>query len=206
MVQARRIPPRDPATPANLVDLSDVYTHSFDLLSWQDFADLPPGFQMLAGTRFDLRGLVRLESADSEDLGTPGSFRLPGARNISVGQRCRALHFLQAAENGQRGRDGDEVARWVIHYADGSVREWPMVYGEHLRNSWHMPKDYQEPASQAVIAWEGHPSVPIKMGAESVRLFKATWTNPLPDVEITSLDFILGKSSVRPFVVAITAE
>jgi hypothetical protein len=44
------------------------------------------------------------------------------------------------------------------------------------------------------------------MGAESVRLFKATWTNPLPDVEITSLDFILGKSSVRPFVVAITAE
>jgi hypothetical protein len=30
--------------------------------------------------------------------------------------------------------------------------------------------------------------------------------NPSPDVEVTSLDFILGKKSVGPFVVAITAE
>ena len=210
-VQARQIPPRDPLAPANLVDLSDFFTHSFGVLPWQDFADLPSGVQTLAGTRFDLRGLVRLERADSEELAAWGSFRLPQVMNIKVGQHCRALHFLQAASGRvvqlQR-MDGNEVARWVIHYADGSVREWSVVYGEQLRNSWYVPKDLQEPetASQAVIAWEGHPPMPTKAGAESVRLFKATWINPLPDVEVTSVDFVLGKTSIRPFVVAITAE
>jgi hypothetical protein len=135
----------------------------------------------------------------------PGFNRLPQVRNIRVGQRCRALHFLQAA--GAGAKDGDEVARWVIHYADGSVREWPIVYGEHLRHLYQ-EEMLQEPkeAGQAVIAWDGHPPRPTKAGVVSVRLFKATWTNPLPDVEVTGLDFVLGKKDVSPLVVAITAE
>ena len=204
-VETGRIPPRDPATPPNLVDLSDHYTHSFGVLPWQNFAALPLGLQTLAGTRFDLRGLVRLEAADSEDLVALGSFRLPEARDIRVDQRCRALHFLQAVA-GDRGKDGDEVARWVIHYADGSVREWPVIYGEQLRDSWWWSARSPKEADKAVIAWEGHPPQVTKRGVESVRLFKATWTNPLPEVEVTRLDFVIGKVRVRPFVVAITAE
>jgi WD40 repeat protein len=205
-LEAARIPPRNPAAPPNLVDLSDFYTHSFGMLPWQDFSDLPTGIRILGGTQFDLRGLVQLEAADSEDLGSPGSFRLPMARGIRVDRRCRKLHFLQAAENGYRAKDGDVIARWVIHYADRSVREWPMIYGEHLRNWWHGVNDEPTPVSQATVAWEGHPPIPLQLQADSVRLFKATWTNPMPDVEVTSLDFIDGQGNVRPFVVAITAE
>ena len=78
-------------------------------------------------------------------------------------------------------------------------------YGEQVRDWWWYktsPKD----AGQALIAWEGRPSIPATKGAENVRLFKATWTNPQPDLEVTQLDFILGKTEMHPFVVAITAE
>ena len=53
-----------------------------------------------------------------------------------------------------------------------------------------------------MIAWEGHPPVL----AQSVRLFKATWTNPRPDIEIQELDFVSGEAPVEPTLVAITAE
>lgn len=93
----------------------------------------------------------------------------------------------------------------MIHFADGTVREWPVIYGEQVRDWWWSAKAPKE-ASQAAIVWEGHPPIPTKSGAESVRLFKATWTNPAPDVEVRDLDFVLGKANVRPFVIAITAE
>jgi hypothetical protein len=77
-----------------------------------------------------------------------------------------------------------------------------LIYGEHVRDWWFNDGQPKE-ATQAIIAWEGHtPSV----AGKDIRLFKATWTNPQRDVEITHLDFVLGKELVRPFVVAITVE
>jgi hypothetical protein len=121
--RACQIPARDPTAPENLVDLTDVYTHSFAMMPAGEFVDLPQGVHSLAGTAFDLRGIVCLIGiAGSEDR--LGSLPLTAASNIKVGRRCRQLHFLQATD-GNRGTDGEEVARWVMHYADGSVREWP---------------------------------------------------------------------------------
>ncbi len=196
------IPPLGQATPTNLVDLSDFYTHSFGVLPRQDFASLPRGVQSLAGTPFDLRGMVRLEPCNSEF--TIASFSVQAVSRIPVGRHCRELHFLQGVDGGE-GRDGDEVARWVIHYADGTMREWPLIYGKQVRDWWLRPKSPKE-ASEAVIVWEGRSPIVIKAGVENVRLFKATWTNPLPGVEVRDLDFVLAKANVRPFVVAITAE
>ncbi|MCX6926300.1 MAG: serine/threonine protein kinase [Verrucomicrobia bacterium] len=48
-VQACRIPPRDPAAPPGLLDLSTAYTHSIDMLPNQEYAALPRGLQHLAG-------------------------------------------------------------------------------------------------------------------------------------------------------------
>ncbi|MCX6926301.1 MAG: hypothetical protein NT154_24310, partial [Verrucomicrobia bacterium] len=80
-------------------------------------------------------------------------------KNLTVGRRCRQLHFLHASER-EAGAEGEEIARWVMHYADGSVREWPVRYGEHLRDWWWLKQDPKE-ATRAVIAWEGLPRIPV---------------------------------------------
>jgi hypothetical protein len=37
-------------------------------------------------------------------------------------------------------------------------------------------------------------------------LFKRTWQNPYPDVEITALDFVAENAGTHPGLVALTAE
>ena len=87
-----------------------------------------------------------------------------------------------------------------------------MIYGEHLlnyywypKNLWHL-KDEPLEATKATLAWRG-PALGLdnpELGG--LRLFKATWANPQPDLEIASLEFQTGDNGVKPFVVAITAE
>jgi WD40 repeat protein len=196
--RSRAVAARDSNAPLNLVDLSRFYTHSLDTTMYGEFAEIPRGVQSLAGTLFDVRGAIVL------DFGTPqvedGTIPLTAVQHIPVGRRCRQLSFLQGV-GGDRGKDGEEVAHWVIRFADGTSLDWPVIYGEHVRD-WWWNYGHPEEASGAVIAWEGHPPVL----ANSVRLFKATWVNPRPEAEIRELDFVGGEARVAPFVVAITAE
>lgn len=207
-----QIPPRDPDAPATLLDLSHFYTHSLDGAVREEFLGLPRGVQVLDGTPFDIRGVLRLESLTATthkwayydfDLSP-----LPAARHIPVGFRCSKLHFLQAKE-GAKVADHGEIARWIIHYADGTTYDWPVIYGEQLRDWWEgNNQDEPAEASQAVIAWKGHSPCVVQGGGTNIRLFKSTWTNPRPEIEISSLDFVLSMAtpSVHPLVVAITAE
>ena len=39
-----------------------------------------------------------------------------------------------------------------------------------------------------------------------IRLFRVTWDNPSPDVEIRTLDFVSLMRVAAPFLVAITVE
>lgn len=185
--EAMRVPARSPGTPAELIDLSPFYSGSLDLTSNGEFAEVPRGLQTLAGTRWDLRGVARVAAGES-------------LSRIPVRQRCARLHFLQFVD-GDQGRDGVQVARWVVRYADNSSVEWPLIYGEHLRDWWWNDGQPGE-VRQAQVAWEGHPKIPAK----AVRLFKATWTNPRPEVPIESLDLVGANLPVSTDVVAITAE
>lgn len=192
---AGRIPPRDPSLPPHLLDLTRAYTEALDMFIWQEFSAIPRGRQRLAGTEFDIRGFIwPWRHAESFDPG-PGfarSFAVP------VRQKCRQIHFLHATE-GPTPEDGTLVGRWVIRYADGTEREWPLRYGVQLRDWWWIKRDALE-ATEAVIAWRGQSEFPTR------RLFKATWSNPQPDLEIAALELRVGRTSQHPIVLAITAE
>lgn len=200
--RARLIPDRNPATPPQLLDLTRAYTHSFDLLPHNDFAELPRGRQKLGGVEFDLRGIVQLDHR-SERADQAGPFH--PAAVVRVGQRCRALHFLQATDGDPRV-PGSTVARWIIHYTDGSTREWPVIYGEHVRDWWWWTNEEPLEANQAAVVWRGRATFWNVPGTDGVRLFKASWPNPQPDVVIDRLEFRIGETALKPFVVAITAE
>lgn len=196
------IPPRDPATPRHLLDLTRAYTHSFGLLARGEFAELPRGRQTLGGTEFDLRGFVHLDhrAGRSDAVGPFHSMAV-----VEVGLRCRTLHFLQATTD-DPWVEGSTVARWLVHYADGSAREWPVIYGEHIRDLWWSPQKEPLEARQASVAWRGRAAIGDLSGRDGVLLYKATWTNPQPEMEITRLEFRVGETSMKPLVVAVTAE
>jgi len=107
------------------------------------------------------------------------------------------LHFLQGT--GYRTPDGTEIGRYILHYADGREEKIPLVYG---RNSleFNAAADSRE-LSCAPVAWSGR-----EVKGVLPRLFKFSWENPFPEVEVETLDFESAMSESRPFLIAITAE
>lgn len=199
-------PPRDPAAPLQLIDLSAYYNASLTV-PWppempdNHLGELPRGVQTLAGTPFDVRGVIQV-------AGRPlltGDFQYPERMSgISIKQKLNRLQFLQAVKWGYPP-DGTVVGRYLIHYANGRTEALPIIFGRDARDWYEKPGEPAE-VTDAVIAWKGNNPAAKAVGNLSVRLFKRTWENPAPDLEVTSVDFIAESDSAHPFLVALTAE
>ncbi len=194
-----RIPARDPHAGRNLIDLAPHYNAALGE-NWIDprdardhLGELPTGVQRLAGTEFDVRGLIQVEQ---ECRRHP-----PQVKGIQVGQPCRRLHFLHAARNAALLEDGLEIGRYVVHLANGAQQEIPLVLGRDLVD-WHIQPRSKE---AYVTAWAGEN--PKSRGLrKQIRLFKSTWENPFPQAEVLTVDFVSACRGPCPFLVALTAE
>jgi hypothetical protein len=198
------IPARDSRASARLVDLSKHYNAALTE-GWHrtgpnepianDLSNLPRGIQKIAGTEFDVRGLIQL---GSPKLNHP---RFPrAARNIDVNQKAARLQFLHGT--GWSASDGTPVATYVIHLANGKTHEFTVAYGDHLFDWVSGQPAPREPDS--VVAWSGNS--PATGGGTALNLFKTHWTNPEPDQTITKIDYVAAYNDPAPFLVAITAE
>jgi hypothetical protein len=194
-------PPRDPQTDVRLIDLSDFYNASLTN-AWQGFphnhlGTLPTGLCDFGGVRFDVRGVIQL---CGEDIPAQFPKRIDGIR---VKQKCDRLHFLHAL--GFTSRMGTIGGRYFIHYADGRTEEIPLVHGKHIADWWFDATNPADP-TDAKVAWTGENEA-AKAYGKSIRLFRATWENPLKTVEIATVSFDCGTSYARaPFLIAITLE
>lgn len=193
----RGIPARDPQATERQLDLSAWYNCRLDEDpipgdAGNTLEELPRGLQTFAGVAWDVRGMVQLGNKDRLR-------RFPLAvSGITVGAKCAALHFLHAAEFVQVP-PGAEVGRYVVHYADAGRAEVPVGNGRELGDWWG------EPAPTLEAAWRGT-GRPARQKKMPLNLFKTTWTNPRPDVAITTLDFVSAGTVAAPFVVAISRE
>jgi WD40 repeat protein len=204
------VPPHDPKTPPELIDLSAYYNAPLSI-PWlatlpgeqttATLASLPRGAKEWGGIRFDVRGIVQT-----------GSWRWGPyeysrrAEGIRIQQTCRALWFLHASIHGSFGEgsnepvaDGTEVGCYVVHYSDGRQGQWPIIYGRDLR-SWAVPSRAPEKATEAELAWTAETE------GTRLRLYKSRWPNPIPDVRIESIDLVLRHNDAAPFLIALTAE
>ena len=191
---ARGIPPRDPQTPAELIDLSAFYNAGLKE-HWNDRTDndndlseLPSGLQMFGGVKFDVRGIVQLAGLGINKIepGYPES-----VNGIAVDRQCSCLHFLQATGWWMKG--GTQVGSYIVHYSDGQHCEIPIVYGKDVRD-WQA--DQAKDLERASTAWRGR----------NQRLLQSTWENPRPQIEITTIDYVSAMTTAAPFLIAITAE
>jgi hypothetical protein len=156
---------------------------------------LPLGQQKVRGTEFEIGpGVIQLSSAALLTYGQHFPTNLSG---IKVGRKCEVLHFL----HGGHGVARDEyVASYVIHFTNGTSWEIP-VLGQDLTTFRRKNDKGPASASRSVVAW----TVPTPSGT-SVRLYQTSWENPLPQVEIESIDIVSAMSWSAAYLVAITVE
>lgn len=196
-----KVPARPAAAPANLLDLTRFYTSTLEE-NWHDgiggtMASLPTGLQEFKGIPFDVRGIVQLAGLQLINRGYPTKIE-----GIPVRQQCARLYFLGAT--GWDETEGRQAANVILHYADGQRRHIPLIYGQDFFDWAHDATDEPEKAG-AVLAWVG-PTRDGNIGNPTRRLFLMTKDNPLPNVEITSLDLESTMSRAAPFFIGITID
>ncbi|MBM3841415.1 MAG: DUF2092 domain-containing protein [Verrucomicrobia bacterium] len=195
---------RPPQARPELVDLSKHYNAPLTE-SWHssragnNLAPMPRGLQQFAGTEFDVRGIVQLAGQAEDFL---KSLYPTAASNISVKRKCQRLHFLHGT--GWTVADGTQIGSYRVHYANGDQRIVPIIYGFDVRDWWPQADEPTTPNGLAV-AWQGANEATRPLN-RVVRIYKSVWVNPLPEVEIASLDFVSAMTDSAPFLIAITDE
>jgi hypothetical protein len=200
-------PARSPDATPNLIDLSPFYNVSLtrtwlpikDIGRSNDLAQMPSGLQKFAGVQFDVRGLIQLSGSALENLG--GRFPKQVVE-IPANRKATNIHFLHGAA--WDALYGTVIGRYRIHYANGESREAKIVFGRNVRD-WWFPRTQPQLTMGAAVAWQGSNPASRQLGMD-VRVYKFTWNNLLPDVEIKSIDFESTMEKPAPFLLAITLE
>lgn len=197
---SKLIPPRLPQATANMIDLTEYYNAAM-AQSWHpgmasnSLDVLPCGLLQLGEVAFDVRGIVQLAS---RRLTASGAHYPKEITGIKVAQSCRLLHFLHAS--GWWSPDGTQIGAYVVHYAKGSQQTIPIVYGEDLRD-WNSEGDGSSKVKRGVLVWNS-----LNRAGQHVRLFRTTWVNPMPETEVTAIDYVSQLAEAAPFLLGITAE
>jgi hypothetical protein len=198
------IAPRDSLASPDQVDLTNYYGTSLND-DWfnhpgHDFHDVPQGLKPFGGVLFDVRGLIVL--AGTRSLAVSGLALPESVLGIPVGRKGTAVHFLQAAAF-VGSAPGLKIGEYVMHYENGETRSADLIYGENELDWWVNPAEGH--TTKADEVWFGSNTATRSRGMKT-RLIKFTWLNPLPDVTITSIDFVSSLTTSSPMLVAISLE
>lgn len=198
------IPKRDPGARPELVDLTPYFNSPLtenwhSTLAGNDLAPMPHGIQTFAGTEFDVRGMVQASGIAADYL---KNLFPDEVKNIAIRRKCRRIHFL----HGTRWpvADGTFVGSYLIHFANGDRRIVPMIYGFDIRDWWPQEGEPKMPHGM-IVAWEGMNNA-SRASNRAVRVYKSTWQNPLPEIEIERIDLISAMTESAPFLISITTE
>ncbi|MDH7570675.1 MAG: hypothetical protein QHJ73_13920, partial [Armatimonadota bacterium] len=209
-------------TPLDLTRFCNRYLQSREgQAAWfgdrnRDLRHFTVGQQFLADVLYHVSDYATAPVPQVLMLGGPDAssdFRdLPAkVEGIPVNRKADALFFLHAArvrnpvrddERRRRGFALPEVLKYVVHYADGSAAEIPVVLEENIE---HWLQKEPRPLPGARVAW----SVPFPGAAPDAErpvLYSMGWNNPRPETPITTIDVVLGRDGRRatPAVLAVS--
>ena len=173
---------------SNAVNMGRLKIHPNNL------EEFPGGEGEFGGVLFAVRGMIQLGGAYPREC-----------RGISIGTRARTLHILHGTAGLKD--EGTEMARLVIHYADGEENQLPINYGEHARDWWAW-KEGENPAvgPNTELAWTGSNRY-AKAKNVGLRIYRSTFLNPSPDKVVESIDYIReAGTGLTPFLLGLTIE
>jgi hypothetical protein len=133
-------------------------------------------------------------------------------KHIPVSRKCSRIHLLHGA--GHVAYMDETIAKLVLHYSDGSTGEIAIVSGAHLLDCWgpiYTTPVIREPLApgspDTELAWVGNNAGdPRKPPLLAARIYKSTFANPHPDVEISSIDYQSTLAEAAPFLIGLTLE
>jgi WD40 repeat protein len=206
------IPLRSAQAGAGQLDLTDHYNVALDE-SWQpleslyqldlSLAALPSGLQTFERVQFDVRGLIQLRRGALDCELFPEQVAIPVKRTFKL---LHALHGTRWADEERK-----TIAALVLHYSDGAEATLPIKFGEHLRQekaarySGEMIRtDNQPECTNGAVAWLGPP--PERPWDVQLRLYKTTFRNPRPTMEVDRIEYLSKVTRSAPFLVALTVE
>lgn len=98
-----------------------------------------------------------------------------------------------------------ETAGWLVwHYADSTIERVPLVYGQTTARFWGDAKQIKAETNSPKPVWEHHETAEAVGKERWLRLYQQTWTNPHPNVVVTSLDFVSNSNCpAAPFLIAV---
>jgi serine/threonine protein kinase len=188
------IPPRPSGLRGQLIDLSAFYNgrlnHYFREDNEQGRLNFVAQVQQQAGMEFDLRGYLSAYGKGAESWG-----RVPGETSfvaIPIRQTFSRLHVITCALYSDG--PGTRAGAYIFHFANGQTVEWPIIAFQNIGSDAGAT-----PLSQGL-------SITTDGTNRKYNFYKATWENPFPDVEVTSVDFVSAMSRAAPRLFAMTVE
>jgi len=206
----RFIPRRPSGLDSRMLDLSAHYNGCLKLglfatLNEREAVDnnwgtLPSGTVTLGDVPFDVRGTIQLTGKNLEAR-TPGL--VPTSVHLPIEKDLRRLHVLHATQWADPA--GTVVARYRLHFGDGTVAELPVRFEQDIMAwwvGWSHPKGDLPNARR--VASGGNAALP---GAQwSLALYLRSWDNPRPGQTVRSLEIESAMAESAPFVAGITLE
>ncbi|MGH8213438.1 MAG: hypothetical protein ACREPP_09450, partial [Rhodanobacteraceae bacterium] len=203
VVSGGAIPPRDPATPPELLDLTAHYNFGFaevsraGIKSAGDYGWLAAGVQRFLGIDYDLRGGIQMQAESGQTDGprgdNPRSFTLMAPRPAIA-----ALDALVLANPAQvlATRDLLEV---TLHYADGGKASQRTPTFDSLAAA-----GVRATLPMATFGYDAR-AYPMRRRAEHVYVVR--FPNPQPGRAVRAITFEAGKESgVAAVILAVTVE
>jgi WD40 repeat protein len=193
--------PRDPCATAHQIDLTAFYNRSLAKdglgVADVDWAELPQGLQQFGGTLFDLRGFIGISGHCPDGPDYPKA-----VTHIPVKTRGRFIHVLHFTSF--ECNDGIKVGAYLLRYANGQTAEFPVEYGRDVRNWWTVDGEPAVTPSAAVV-WVGSTPGAAASG-RTIRLWKRTYVNPVPEFDIAEMDFVSAMAYPAPALMAVTID
>ncbi len=165
-----------------------------------NWGTLPSGTVILGGVPFDLRGVVQLNGRNTE---ARIAGLIPRSVVIPLDRLVHRLHVLHAVQWGDPA--GTVVARYRLHYADGSVEELPMEFERDVMAwwvGWNQPHGDLSRAKR--VATGSNAALPGDQW--SLALYLRSWDNPHPERRVTRVEFESMMQNSAPFIAGLTVE
>ncbi|MFH0756828.1 MAG: hypothetical protein V2B15_06050 [Bacteroidota bacterium] len=159
---------------------------------------IPSGINDFMGVKFDARGIIQLASNvsyKSSHIHYPEEII-----GIPVNHLADSLCFLQSSA--WESETGTEVVHIVVHYANNQERTIAIRHKVEVADWWVNPEHSIFP-HEAELAWEGSNPRVEELGLV-LKLYRYTWVNPMPDVEILSIDLVSAMNDTGYMLFGIT--
>lgn len=151
--------------------------------------ELPVGVQNFAAVPFKIQDRYMLFDENTSAF-----------KNIGVGGKFARLHVIHGAHF--YGGEGELLANFTIHYADGTTGALPVCYRRDVVNYWST----DGVPTNATVAWRGNNKAAAAQRS-SLSLFLSTYDNPHPEKTVQTIDYKrANQGQVTTFCVAMTVE